>query len=167
MKNNLIKLKPRRHLQVGSVFHLTFAAHNNEPIFSGFSMARIMVSCLRKSDKQGITDTLAFVVMPDHVHWLFVLKFSIIPQCIQRVRAQFSRTAGGSLLAAGYRSQELVLGGDLVGMTKHVVENPLRVGLVEALGDYPYWYVADSGSGVESGAAAPSYPSIMKESTCE
>ena len=55
-----------------------------------------MTIAMKESDTKGISHTLAFVVMPNHVHWLFQLiqlKAKSLSSCVQRVKYQFSKQA--------------------------------------------------------------------------
>jgi len=44
-----------------------------EPLLGDLWAARTLVRALRRHQSEGYAQTLAFVVMPDHLHWLMVL----------------------------------------------------------------------------------------------
>ena len=144
MKNRAraASLRRGRHSQVGCAYHVVFSTKDRAPVFSDFTKARMMVSCLEKSALQAISQTLAFVVMPDYVHWLFTLKFGSISQCVQRVKAQYSRDSGNLIWAAGFYDHGMRKDEDLQVTARYIVANPLRAGLVEAIGDCPHWDAA-------------------------
>src|SRR5438552_3655286 len=52
---------------------LTATTQSRIPWFLDFFSARIVVRALRHHDVLGDTHSHAYVVMPDHVHWLFTL----------------------------------------------------------------------------------------------
>jgi putative transposase len=135
-------LRRSRHSQVGRVYHVVFSTRDRAPVFIDFTKARMMTACLERSALQSISDTLAFVVMPDHVHWLFVLKFGSISQCVQRVKAQYSRDSGESIWGVGFYDHAIRMDEDLKAAARYIVANPLRAGLVENVGDYSHWDAA-------------------------
>ncbi len=141
-KSRASNLRRGRHSQVGCAYHVVFSTQDRSPVFADFTKARMMVACLEKSAKQAITETLAFVIMSDHIHWLFVLKFGSISQCVQRVKAQFSREAGCLIWGVGFYDHAVRMDEDLQATARYIVANPLRAGLVEKIGDYPHWDAA-------------------------
>ena len=117
--------------------------------------ARMVVDCLRYSDAESWTRTLAFVVMPDHVHWCIELGAQkTLPQIMYSVkRFSSSRilavTAKNSQLwQAGYHDRAIRAEEDVVEVSRYIVANPLRAGLVDEIGDYSHWdavWLAKSG----------------------
>ena len=49
---------------------VTIVTAHREPFFTSFTEARIAVQCFHDKNVARHAHTLAFVVMPDHVHWL-------------------------------------------------------------------------------------------------
>ncbi len=43
-------------------------------MFTDFKLARLFVKTLKRDEIEGFTKTLAYVVMPDHIHWLVRLE---------------------------------------------------------------------------------------------
>ena len=66
-------LRKGRHSEPGQVYLVTMATNHRKPIFRHMWQARCAVCCLHDSDVARQTYTMAYVVMPDHVHWLFQL----------------------------------------------------------------------------------------------
>ena len=56
------------------VYLVTIVIASRKPVFTSFTAARVAVRCFHGSDVARHAQTLAFVVMPDHVHWLLQLK---------------------------------------------------------------------------------------------
>ncbi len=131
-----------RHSQVGRVYHVVFSTKDCAPVFADFTKARIIINCLGTSALQSISETLAFVVMPDHIHWLFVLRFGSKSHCVQRVKAQCSRDSGELVWGDGFCDHAVSVDEDLKATARYIVANPLRAGLVGDIGDYPHWDVA-------------------------
>jgi REP element-mobilizing transposase RayT len=66
-------LRKGRHSQPSQIYLLTSVSHQRRPVFADFHLGRIVVKAMRHHDLTGHTETLAYVVMPDHFHWLFSL----------------------------------------------------------------------------------------------
>ncbi|MCH8334679.1 MAG: transposase, partial [Proteobacteria bacterium] len=53
------------------IYHITTRTRDREPFFLDLTLGRTVVRSLKREDDAGHTKTLAFVVMPDHLHWRF------------------------------------------------------------------------------------------------
>jgi putative transposase len=105
------------------------------------------VKQLARSERYGWAKTLAYVVMPDHLHWLFELEkgnqLSLLVGSVKRHSArEISRllnVTGGVLWQRGFHDHALRSEESLVAVARYIVANPLRAGLVVRVGDYPLW----------------------------
>lgn len=90
-------------------------------------------------------ETLAWVLMPDHLHWLFVLGEASLAKTVRRMKScaaiAVNRHLGrqGRLWQKDYHDRTVRNEEDLQKLARYVVANPLRAGLVERIGDYPLW----------------------------
>lgn len=89
---------------------------------------------------------LAWVLMPDHAHWLIQLGASgLLDSVVNRLKSASARCANrmlgrtGALWMPGFHDHALRANEDLQFAARYVVGNPLRAGLVENIGDYPFW----------------------------
>ena len=57
----------------GQIYFLTAVTQDREPFFRDFCNARVAVNELRRLHECGLVRSLAWVVMPDHLHWLIGL----------------------------------------------------------------------------------------------
>ncbi|GAB1233613.1 hypothetical protein UT5_00060 [Ferrigenium sp. UT5] len=89
---------------------------------------------------------LAWVLMPDHVHWLLQLGerdtlSKVVGRmksaCGRHVNIALSRT--GAVWAKAFHDHGLRNDEDVQAVARYVVANPLRAGLVSDLGNYPFW----------------------------
>ena len=94
----------------------------------------------------GYVESLAFVVMPDHFHWLFSLSDSrSLSGCIKNVKSYSARRVNGLLgfrgrvWQAGYYERAIRKEDDLEGVARYIVANPLRAGIVTSVRDYALW----------------------------
>lgn len=89
---------------------------------------------------------LAWVLMPDHVHWLIQLgDHGSLSDVISRLKSASARGANramgrrGSLWAPAFHDHALRAEEDLRHSARYVIANPVRAGLVKRVGDYPFW----------------------------
>ena len=98
----------------------------------------------------SVAETLAFVVMPDHVHWLVQLKDGTnLGEAVRRFKARVSLTLGRPVWQRGFHDHALRRDEDIVATARYVVVNPVRAGLVQSIGNYAHWeavWLSDDGS---------------------
>jgi REP element-mobilizing transposase RayT len=139
------RLRTGRHCEESQIYLLTANTLGREPVFKDYRLGRLLVNQFRLAQEEGGADTLAWVVMPDHFHWLIQLQKGTLGQLMCQVKSLSARSineaAGrtGSLWQQGFHDHALRREEDLVKLARYVVANPLRAGLVEKLGDYPLW----------------------------
>lgn len=63
-----------RHSQISQVYSLTAVTEQRKPILRDVHLGRLVIDQLRRQDQAGHTHSLAWVVMPVHIHWLFELQ---------------------------------------------------------------------------------------------
>ncbi len=68
------RLRRGRYSEPGRLYLLTTITHKRKPLFHDFDNARLVVKHLRVSNDIQDSHSLAWVVMPDHLHWLVELK---------------------------------------------------------------------------------------------
>jgi len=87
---------------------LTTITHQRRPVFSDFRVARLCIHGLRLQQEQGLATTLAFVIMPDHVHWLVQLRQSELATVMHAMKGGVARLVNlylgtsGRVWQAGY-----------------------------------------------------------------
>jgi len=124
----------------GQVYHIIATTKQRAPVFSNFNQARIAIRVLMEEDKLGAVSTLAFVLMPDHLHWLVQLgDHAEIHKVVGRVKSLIARRLDGAVWQPGFYDHALRKDEDIATVARYIVANPLRAGLVSRLGDYPHW----------------------------
>ena len=142
---NSHRLRLGRNSENGRAYLITAVIHDRQPIFSDWRVGRLLVAEMRRAHETGLVDSIAWVVMPDHFHWLMQLKGndlgcvvgSIKSRCTQTVNRMTERE--GPLWQTGYHDRAIRDGEELLPFARYIVANPLRAGLVEKIGDYPLW----------------------------
>jgi putative transposase len=61
-------LRTGRHSQAGQIYMLTTVTRERLPLLAPFDAARCVFRSLQQAQNLKQADTLAFVVMPDHLH---------------------------------------------------------------------------------------------------
>ena len=139
------RLRRGRHSQRGNLYLLTTATSDRHPVFRDFAIGRLVVAELKSAQLDGWVQSLAWVLMPDHLHWLIELGDSSLDELMRRVKTNSARvinrqrSSSGPLWQAGYHDRALRQEEDVQAVARYVVANPLRAGLVARLGDYPLW----------------------------
>ena len=132
-------LKKGRHSQIGFVYHLVLSTEDRKPVFKSFDQARRIVRILKADEDLCFTKTLAFVVMPDHIHWLVKLEKGDISQAVQRVKSLFTKYSGLNIWNVGFYDHAIRTDEALIDVARYIVANPLRAGLCESVKEYPHW----------------------------
>ena len=134
-------LRMGRFSQPNQIYHITFTTKNREPVFKRFANARLFIHVLKQSDELQHTNTLAFVVMPDHVHWLFALGSKHqLPNVVKTIKSKVSIKIGKPVWQSGYYDHAIRQDEDIVNIARYIIANPIRAGLVKRVGDYPHWH---------------------------
>ncbi|MFY0639522.1 MAG: transposase [Bermanella sp.] len=118
---------------------MVFSTKHRLSEFSDFIKARQVVRYLKTDSQLDNTQTLAFVVMPDHVHWLLILNNGTLPNAVQRIKSMYSRYAQNKIWNKGFYDHGIRGDEDLAAVARYIVANPLRANLVKRVGDYPHW----------------------------
>jgi REP element-mobilizing transposase RayT len=124
---------------------LTAVVLNRDPVFRDFKNGRIVVDALRTAEEERFVTSLAYVVMPEHFHWLVELKniqlSGLMARTKSRIAVTLNRSRGrqGPVWQHGFHDRAIRREEDLQAVARYIVANPLRAGLVEKIGDYPLW----------------------------
>ena len=133
-------LRTGRYSQSNGVYLITAVTANRATVFEDFQAARALIRTLRHSDQSQRTTTLAYVVMPDHLHWLFQLgDIDKLSQCVQRIKSKAAKAIDSGLWQKGFHDRAIRQEEDLPAIARYVVSNPVRAGLVARVGAYPHW----------------------------
>jgi REP element-mobilizing transposase RayT len=131
-----------RDSQPGAFYMVTTVLHQRATLFLDPALARLAAEELQAGAAAG----LAWVVMPEQVHWLLQLRATPLARCVQAFKSRSARTinaargVSGTVWQAGYYDHRLRDDEDLRAQARYVVTNPLRRGLVARIEDYPHWW---------------------------
>ena len=129
----------------GQYYHVTFATVNRAHRFTDWPSGRPVINALQAAERTADAHTLAYCLMPDHLHWLLELGQQPLAQVVGQLKGRSSRAyrAGlavdGHLWQRGYYDHAIRRDESLRNVARYLVANPLRAGLVTRIGDYPLW----------------------------
>lgn len=132
-------LRKGRSSQAGAVYHITTVTQNRTPYFASLDNGRKVVRELMRLQAEGRAETLCYVVMPDHLHWLMVLHEGTLSNVMQLLKGRSARAIGHLVWQPNYFDHAVRKDEDMRKMARYIVANPLRANLVERIGDYPLW----------------------------
>jgi REP element-mobilizing transposase RayT len=139
------RLRRGRLCEAGRSYLVTTVIEQRHPVFRDLLSARLLITQMRSCQLDGLVDSLAWVVMPDHLHWLITLEQSDLAHLMKRLKARSSqainqhRGSSGRLWQPGYHDRAIRRQDDIRAMARYVVANPLRAQLVRRVSDYPHW----------------------------
>lgn len=132
------ELRKGRHTEPGHHYFITATTANRGKWFHDLVAARTVVREMKRLDDQSAVESLAWVLMPDHLHWLFILGRSL-GQVMNELKGRSARAintdAGrsGAIWQPAYFDHALRAEEDLKQVARYIVANPLRAGLVQRL----------------------------------
>ncbi|WP_010170258.1 REP-associated tyrosine transposase [Pseudomonas sp. PAMC 25886] len=139
------RLRTGRFSEPGRAYLVTAVVHNRQPLFTNFYLGRLLVTEFRRAHEQKWGSSIAWVIMPDHFHWLVQLEQRSLSQLMQAVKSRSTHTINrarngtGAFWQNGYHDRGIRDGEDLRHLARYIIANPIRAGLVERAGDYPLW----------------------------
>ena len=145
-KRGTVELRKSRYSAKNSIYHITTSTHDRANWFSSFQNGRALVNYIAREENNGHVRSLAFVVMPDHLHWLFQAMTSRpISITVNNVKSLTAREINrrhlriGRVWQKGFYDRAIRCDEDVVAIARYIIANPIRAGLVHKAGDYPLW----------------------------
>ena len=142
-------LRKGRFSEPNRAYFITAVVKERRPVFTDLRTARLLIQEMRALHDEGAVGSLAWVVMPDHLHWLFQLGDNVgLAKAVSLLKGRSSRLINrhlgheGALWQTAFHDHALRDEEDLHEIARYIVANPLRAGLVTTLADYPHWDAA-------------------------
>ncbi len=130
----------------GQPYHVITATHARQPLFGDLSAARSVILEMRRMHTDGWLHSHAWVLMPDHLHWLFTLgERASLSAAINRLKSASAHRVRqrhkecGVVWQKGFFDHAVRRDEDLRAVARYIVANPLRAGLCDAVENYPWW----------------------------
>ena len=138
-------MRTGRFSETGRPYLITTVTHNRTRLFDHFTSARLLITELRRLHDDAVVDSLAWVVMPDHLHWLIVLDTTPLADIVRLLKGRSARKLNilsgkqAAVWQKGFHDHALRKEEDVHGVARYIIANPLRAGLVTTVADYPHW----------------------------
>ncbi|ODS61670.1 MAG: hypothetical protein ABS41_12470 [Arenimonas sp. SCN 70-307] len=138
-------LRRGRRSLPGCAYFITFTTTSRRRLFANWEPAAQMSRFLADAESWPNAKLLAWVLMPDHFHGLLCLGARDLAASVGPAKGatafRFNRWRGetGPVWARGFHDRAVRGEDALRDAARYLVANPMRAGLVERVGDYPFW----------------------------
>ncbi|UFH50471.1 REP-associated tyrosine transposase [Pseudomonas sp. KNUC1026] len=136
------RLRAHRDSIPGMLYLLTLVTSRRQRLFLDWRSGQPVIQAMRKAEVLGESDTLAWVLMPDHLHWLVALRQNSLAELVRKLKNRACRAMPGrpsGLWQDGYHDKAIRQLKDALPVARYIVANPVRAGLVREVGHYPLW----------------------------
>ncbi len=135
-----------RFSSVNQIYFITTVVNNRTKYFNNIYVARKVIKEMKYMHDEDYLHSIAWVLMPDHLHWIFQLaEKQDLPSVMGLFKGRSAKRVNevmnlrGPFWQRAYYDHALRKGEDIKEISRYMVANPLRAGLVENIGDYPLW----------------------------
>ena len=139
-------LRKGRRSITQQVYLVTWITAGRSELFRELLPARVVINSLQFADDAGWSKTFAYVLMPDHIHWLFELRGSKHLSQLVASTKRYSATrlkrlgfVSGNVWQEGFHDRAARVDDDLAKLSRYICANPLRAGRCDEIGQYPHW----------------------------
>lgn len=141
-------LRRGRRSEPGRIYLLTATTSHRIRLFADFAdFAKARIACRAFTDAAAVADSqlLAWVLMPDHVHWLLRLGEEPLGRMVARMKSSVTRDLVGldgtprRVWSQAFHDRAIRREEDLQDAARYIVANPLRAGICDSLAQYPFW----------------------------
>jgi putative transposase len=138
---------PDEILSSTRTFFATTKTYGGRRLLQSERNAKILIEVLRSYTAARKFKVLDFVVMPNHLHLLITVPGGMtIEKAMQLVKGRFSyrlkKEFGypGEVWQAGFSEARADTRESVAGYREYIAQNPVKAGLAESPGQYPYCY---------------------------
>ena len=139
-------LRKGRFSQENNLYHVTIVTYQRQTIFSSFEAASTLSRVINSASVLKTSSISAWVIMPDHWHAIIqVGQHDSLSQVVGRIKAISTRLLHNNKLWEGdiwtkaFHDRALRSESEVLPLARYIVCNPLRAGLVQKVGSYPFW----------------------------
>ena len=139
-------LRRGRISESGRIYLVTFCTAYRADLFLNPECARAFILSLHSRLLLKQSRLLCWVLMPDHWHGLIELgPIDTLSTLIGRIKGATAnainaqRKTRGGVWSDGFHDHAIRRDQDVVSVARYIVLNPVRAGLVQRVGEYPFW----------------------------
>ena len=140
------ELRKGRFSEADQIYFVTTVTDRRKQLFADLNSARIVINTMKSLHESEYVNSLSWVLMPDHLHWLFQLGEKVtLPSVVKRMKAISARTLNRELNRQGqvwqrsYYDRGIRRNEDIKQLSRYIIANPLRANLVKEIGEYSHW----------------------------
>ncbi len=139
------RLRLGRFSEPGRLYLLTTVTRNRTPLFKHLYYARAVIQQLRLTATHRQCQSLAWVLMPDHLHWLITLGHCSLGELMREFKSRSScalyrqGAEHQRIWQPGFHDRALRRDEQMRSLARYIIANPIRAGLVTRVSDYPHW----------------------------
>jgi len=143
-----VRNAPQEHaLSSSRIFFATTKTRAGRCLLQSERNATLLIDVLRSYMAAGKFGVRDFVIMPDHVHLLLSVRGNTtIEKAMQLIKGRFSyrlkHECGylGEVWQVGFSESRADDAASLERYRRYIAQNPVKAGLAERAGEYPYCY---------------------------
>lgn len=143
------RLRQGRYSAAHQMYLVTTNVAGRQPLFANFQAARTVIREMGRLHAEMRVDSMAFVIMPDHLHWLFALQpgnqlsnvMQLLKGCVSRELGR-QGLAHGAIWQSGFHDHALRKEENIQDVARYIIANPVRAGLIKSVREYPHWDAA-------------------------
>ena len=138
------QLTKGRCSRIDHIYSVTTICRDRKRLFADAVVIGCLTDQIERLARDGIVENLAWVVMPDHVHWMFALRRGRLSDAVGLFKGRSAHAinnmlgTGGAVWQAGYYDHALRGDEDVAACARYLLENPIRAGLAGSIEEYPY-----------------------------
>ena len=144
-KGRASALRAGRYSNTNMIYHVTWSTNQRHLYFHDFQTAHIFAQHILHFEKSQRATSLAWVIMPDHFHWLVQLQAEPLSQLVKALKGSSalainkSQNKSGKFWQEGFYDRAVRYEDELKSIARYIIANPIRAGLTKQVGDYPFW----------------------------
>ena len=139
-------LRKGRYSEKGRIYFVTMVTQKRTSHFLNFYLARKAIQQIGLLHYEEKLYSYAWVIMPDHIHWLFQLgENQSLSKVVNLFKGRTARILNkgierkGKFWQSAYYDHAVRKEENIKQIARYIVANPLRAGLVERIESYPHW----------------------------
>ncbi len=138
------QLQRGRRPGVGNAYSVTTVCRRHPNVLTSPDNVEALRTIIGNMEATGCIASLAWVAMPDQLHWLFQLRSGSLASCMQRLKGRSSLLINrngpsvGPVWQPGYHGHAVRSPASLRLLALYLLANPVRAGLADRVGLYPH-----------------------------
>ena len=150
-RRKCLRLPNFDYAQPGFAYFMTLCVRDSQPLFKNDALAEQVTTIPHNVRREYGAQVYAYCLMPDYLHLVMSLveTAKTVPEVVRNFKKLTTQAAWdhgyqGGLWQRSFYDHVIRQPENLESICRYVLENPVRAGLVEQSGEYPYSGTPDS-----------------------